>query len=84
MLYNGNLDIICGLPLVEATLQTLDWEGLREYRAAQKLIWRVQPNDTEVAGYIRHVHNLYQVLLFFPHIHHEICLIEREDIIEVA
>ncbi len=63
MIYNGNLDVVCGVPLEEATLQTLDWDGLPEYRSAQKQIWKVSPNDTEVAGYVRHVRNLYQVVI---------------------
>ena len=61
MIYNGNLDIVCGLPPEEAMLQTLDWNGLPDYRAAQKQVWRVLPNDTDVAGYVRHVQRLYQV-----------------------
>ncbi len=61
MLYNGNLDIICGLPLNEAMLQQLDWYGLSEYRTANKFSWKVTPNDSDVAGYVRNVHNFYQV-----------------------
>ncbi len=61
MIYNGNLDIICGLPLEEAVLQELDWLGLPAYKAANKFAWRVEQNDSDVAGYVRTVRNLYQV-----------------------
>ncbi len=61
MLYNGNLDIICGLPLDEATLRQLEWDGQDEYKAAPRLVWKVSENDTDVAGYVRHARSLYQV-----------------------
>ena len=61
MLYNGDLDIICGVPLTEAMLQTFEWSDSAQYRVAPKLHWRVDPSDKEIAGYVRHVRNFYQV-----------------------
>ena len=63
MVYNGALDIICGLPLAEAMLQSLEWAGSAEYLVAPKIQWKVNASDKEVAGYVRQAHNLYQVFL---------------------
>ncbi|XP_067648755.1 probable serine carboxypeptidase CPVL isoform X3 [Haliotis asinina] len=63
LIYNGQLDIIIAVPLTEAWLQTVPWKGLEEYKKAPKLIWKVNPNDTEVAGYVRQVGNFYQVIV---------------------
>ena len=61
MMYNGNLDIICGLPLEEVVLQQLDWNGLSAYKNANKISWKVCQNDSDVAGYVRNVDHFYQV-----------------------
>ena len=61
MIYNGQLDIICGLPLTEAYLQQLAWKNSEAYKKADRLVWKVTPNDTEVAGYVRIVGNFSQV-----------------------
>jgi len=61
MLYSGNLDIIVALPLTEGMLQTVPWQYLDEYKRAKKSVWKVHPTDTEVAGYVRRVHDFYQV-----------------------
>ena len=63
MVYNGALDIICGLPLAEAMLQSLEWAGSAEYFAAPKIQWKVNAADKEVAGYVRLARNLYQVFI---------------------
>ena len=61
MLYTGQLDVIVALPLTEAMLQTVPWAGLDQYQHTKRSVWRVQPGDTEVAGYVRNVKNFYQV-----------------------
>lgn len=63
MIYNGQLDIIIAVPLTEAWLQTVEWSGLPRYKTADRLIWKVNPSDSEVAGYVRQVDNFYQVCL---------------------
>ncbi|XP_071108886.1 probable serine carboxypeptidase CPVL isoform X2 [Haliotis cracherodii] len=63
LIYNGQLDIIIAVPLTEAWLQTVQWKGLEKYKKAPKLIWKVNPNDTDVAGYVRQVGNFYQVIV---------------------
>ena len=61
LLYTGQLDVIVALPLTEAMLRTVPWSGLDLYRHAKRSVWRVQPGDSEVAGYVRNVKNFYQV-----------------------
>ena len=61
LLYTGQLDVIVAVPLTERMLQSLDWSYADEYKNADRTVWRVRPNDTEVAGYVRRVHDFYQV-----------------------
>ena len=61
MFYNGALDVICSLSAEEAVLDNMDWDLRDSYEKAPKKIWRVQSADQEVAGYVHHVRNLYQV-----------------------
>jgi len=63
MLYSGQLDVIVALPLTEAMLQTVDWKYQAEYLSAPRQVWRVRPTDVEVAGYVRCVHDFYQVVV---------------------
>lgn len=65
MFYNGQLDIIIPVPMTEAFLLTVPWSGLQKYLAADRMIWKVNPSDREVAGYVRQVGNFYQVCIFF-------------------
>ena len=61
LIYSGQLDIIVALPLTEAMLQTVPWQYLDEYKKADRTYWKINPDDTEVAGFVRRVHDFYQV-----------------------
>ena len=61
--YSGQLDIIIGAILTEAFLPLVEWQGQKEYVAAQKTIWKVQASDDEVAGYVRTVRDFRYVVL---------------------
>jgi vitellogenic carboxypeptidase-like protein len=63
LLYNGQLDVIVAGPLTEAYLQKLSWSGQQEYLVVNKTIWKVNPTDTEVAGYARTVKNFVQLIV---------------------
>ena len=63
LIYSGQLDIIVAAPLTEAMLQTIDWQYADEYRCVKKSVWKVRPDDSEVAGYVRRVHDFYQVYI---------------------
>ncbi len=62
MLYSGQLDIIVAAPLTEEMLWQMPWKYQHDYKNAKKIVWKVNPKDTEVAGYVRSVHNFTQVL----------------------
>ena len=57
LIFNGALDLICGAPLV--------WDGQAQWPAAKRNLWFDAdfPAGTVVAGYVRRVQNLVQVVL---------------------
>lgn len=61
MMYTGQLDIIVAIPLTEAFLLTVPWNGQDEYKKADRMVWKIHPDDREVAGYVRQVGTFYQV-----------------------
>ncbi|KAL3831836.1 hypothetical protein ACJMK2_023536 [Sinanodonta woodiana] len=63
MFYNGQLDIIIAVPMTEAFILSIPWSGQDMYRTVDRKIWKMNPNDTEVAGYVRQVKNFYQVIV---------------------
>ena len=60
MIYNGQLDVVVAYPLAERWLSSMEWHGAEQYRDAERIIWRQQG---EIAGYVREVDNLYEVLV---------------------
>ncbi|KAK3571860.1 hypothetical protein QTP86_020441 [Hemibagrus guttatus] len=63
LMYSGQLDVIVAAPLTERFLPTVNWTGADAYKQAERLYWKVQPSDTEIAGYIRQVEEFYQVIV---------------------
>uniref|UniRef100_A0A671UUI7 Probable serine carboxypeptidase CPVL n=1 Tax=Sparus aurata TaxID=8175 RepID=A0A671UUI7_SPAAU len=63
LIYSGQLDVIVAAPLTERFLPTVNWTGAAEYKKAPRFHWKVQPGDTEVAGYVRQVGNFCQVII---------------------
>ncbi|RWS03730.1 putative serine carboxypeptidase CPVL-like protein, partial [Dinothrombium tinctorium] len=63
LIYSGQLDVIIAAPLTERFLQSVKWKHRKEYLNASKIIWKVDPNDEEVAGYVRKVHDFHQVIV---------------------
>ncbi|XP_057691420.1 probable serine carboxypeptidase CPVL [Corythoichthys intestinalis] len=63
LLYSGQLDVIVAAPLTERFLPTVNWTGAAEYKTAPRFPWKLQPEDTEVAGYVRQVGEFYQVII---------------------
>ncbi|CAF1209501.1 unnamed protein product [Rotaria sp. Silwood1] len=57
MIYNGQLDIIIAVPLTIEWVNQLNWIGTNELRQAQRIIWKVTDNDSEIAGYIKTANN---------------------------
>lgn len=67
LIYSGQLDVIVAAPLTQRFLPTVNWSGADEYKKAERFPWKVQPSDTEVAGYVRQVNEFFQVsvLVFY-------------------
>lgn len=63
LIYSGQLDVIVAAPLTERFLPTVNWTGAAEYKKAPRFHWKVQPSDTEVAGYVRQVGEFCQVII---------------------
>ncbi|KAJ8415874.1 hypothetical protein AAFF_G00404310 [Aldrovandia affinis] len=63
LIYSGQLDVIVAAPLTERYLPTVPWSGADEYKRTQRFYWKIQPSDTEVAGYIRQVGEFFQVVI---------------------
>ncbi|XP_049336575.1 probable serine carboxypeptidase CPVL [Astyanax mexicanus] len=63
LIYSGQLDVIVAAPLTERFLPTVNWTGADDYKKAERFHWKVQPSDTEVAGYVRQVGEFYQVIV---------------------
>lgn len=53
MIYSGQLDIICATPMTNTLIDSLKWKGAEKYANAPRIIWKVDPDDDEVAGYIK-------------------------------
>ncbi|XP_014672174.1 PREDICTED: probable serine carboxypeptidase CPVL [Priapulus caudatus] len=63
LMYSGQLDIIVAATLTENFLWSVEWRHQRDYHRADRTWWRVNPNDTEIAGYARQVEQFYQVVI---------------------
>jgi len=63
LIYNGQLDLIVGVPLTETFLPSVQWNGSKQFAAANRTIWKVQDSDVEVAGYVRNVNSFTQVVV---------------------
>jgi len=61
LIYSGQLDVIVAAPLTERFLPTVNWTGATDFKTTPRFHWKVQPSDTEVAGYVRQVGEFYQV-----------------------
>lgn len=55
LIYSGQLDIIIGAALTERFLPYVNWAGQEELIDAERTIWKVDPADEEVAGFVRDI-----------------------------
>ncbi|GAB6021025.1 hypothetical protein CHUAL_003662 [Chamberlinius hualienensis] len=63
LLYNGQLDFICAYYLTINMIDSLHWKGAADYRNAKRHIWRVDPGDKQIAGYVKNVNNFWEILV---------------------
>ena len=57
LIYNGQLDIIIAVPLTMEWVGQLEWVGADELHKATRTVWKVDPTDREVAGYVKMANN---------------------------
>ena len=55
LVYNGLLDIICAEALTLNWVADLRWSHAAEYKNATREIWKVDPQDDQIAGYVKQV-----------------------------
>jgi len=65
LFYNGQFDFIVHPVTTQKMLWNLQWAGLNDYRAADRVIWRINPSDVDVAGYVRQAgsYPVYQAIV---------------------
>ncbi|CAH9085638.1 unnamed protein product [Cuscuta epithymum] len=60
LLYQGQCDLRDGVVSTEAWIKTMRWEGLKDFLAAERNIWKV---NEELAGYVQSYGNLTHVVV---------------------
>jgi len=60
LLYNGQFDLEDGVVSTESWISVLDWEGLDDFLASERSVWKV---STKLAGYVRSHSNLSHVVV---------------------
>ncbi|XP_019167666.1 PREDICTED: serine carboxypeptidase-like 50 [Ipomoea nil] len=60
LLYQGQCDLRDGVVSTEAWIKTMEWEGVGEFLAAERKIWRV---NEELAGYVQKWGNLSHIVV---------------------
>lgn len=60
LFYVGQVDVICGYPMVRNFLKTLVWSGQDIYMNATRTKWI---EDNEIAGYIKGDYNMFDALV---------------------
>ncbi|ESO05294.1 hypothetical protein HELRODRAFT_77890, partial [Helobdella robusta] len=63
LLYSGQLDVIVATPCTFDMINSMDWNGAEEFKRARRLVWKVSPDDVDVAGYVKRVHDFYFVTI---------------------
>ena len=59
LIYNGLLDVIIASSVTMNWIDKLEWKYANQFRSAERKIWKVNDNDTEVAGYIKHLQSFH-------------------------
>ncbi|CAF4076403.1 unnamed protein product [Rotaria sordida] len=59
LIYNGLLDVIIASSVTMDWVDKLQWKYADQLRSAERKIWKVKDDDTEVAGYIKQTHSFY-------------------------
>lgn len=59
LIYNGLLDVIIASSVTMNWLDKFEWQYADELRKAERMVWKVTPSDTEVAGYLKRAQNFF-------------------------
>ena len=59
LIYNGLLDVIIASSLTMDWIEKLDWQYASELHNAERTVWKVHPDDKDVAGYIKRAHSFF-------------------------
>ena len=49
--------------MTQALLQKLNWSGASQWKVSKKRFWKVDQNDTDVAGYVKKYKTFYYVVV---------------------
>jgi len=52
-----------GTPLTQTMLQTLNWSAANQWKVSKKRFWKVNKNDTDIAGYVKKYKSFYYVVI---------------------
>ena len=63
LFYSGSLDIIVAAPLTENFFREMNWKGKTKYSLAPRKIYKVEPNDKTVAGYVKQADYFYYAIV---------------------
>jgi vitellogenic carboxypeptidase-like protein len=59
LIYNGLLDVIIASSLTMDWVDKLEWQYAEQLRGAERKIWKVKDDDSEVAGYIKQAESFF-------------------------
>ena len=63
LVYNGQLDVILSAPQCERFLWSLEWSGAAAWKAAEKVVWRINATDSQPAGYAKKSNKFVNVVV---------------------
>ncbi|XP_054156208.1 probable serine carboxypeptidase CPVL [Oppia nitens] len=63
LLFTGNFDIMVGVESINGLLMNQNWKYYNNYNKAKRDIWRVNTNDTQIAGYAKSFGNFTHVIV---------------------
>ncbi|CAG2101950.1 unnamed protein product [Medioppia subpectinata] len=63
LLFTGNFDLTVGVDSINGLLEWKDWKYYKDYSLGKRFIWKVSPNDTQIAGYAKGFGNFNHVIV---------------------
>ena len=59
LIYNGLLDVIIPSSITMNWINKFEWKYADQLRNAERMIWKVEEDDQEVAGYLKRAHSFF-------------------------